>query len=215
MHALFSEEEFERIKYLLLVYEWGHRTLMTKLNIIREDLISAGNTSIENIHGRMKAPASIAGKLSKMNAPLDAENAKLHLKDIAGIRIICPFSRDIHYIIGLLRQMPEVKILDEKDYITHPKPSGYRSYHVIMEVPIFYSSKTEHIPVEVQLRTQAMDFWATLEHKARYKYKDHIPQHLSDELVACAEKIAMLDDRMFTIHEIITLINEDGSGPPD
>jgi len=209
--VLFCEDEFERIKTLLLVYEWGHRTLMTKLNIIREDLISAGDTSIENIHGRMKAPASIAGKLVRLGVPLSAESAKLHLRDIAGIRIICPFSRDIHYIIGLLRQMPEVKILDEKDYITKPKPSGYRSYHMIMEVPIFYSGKTDNIPVELQLRTQAMDFWATLEHKAKYKYKDHIPEHLSHALVECAKEIATLDERMFTIHEIITLINQDGS----
>ena len=211
MQVLFSAEEFERVKSLLLVYEWGHRTLLTKLSIIREDLKSEGDTSIENIHGRMKTPASIAGKLARLNVPLTGESAKQHLRDIAGIRIICPFSRDIHRIIDLLRLMPEVRILDEKDYITKPKPSGYRSYHVIMEVPIFYSGKTDNIPVEVQLRTQAMDFWATLEHKAQYKYRDHVPEHLSGALVACAEEIAKLDERMFTIHEIITLINQEGT----
>ncbi|MCL2856929.1 MAG: GTP pyrophosphokinase family protein [Oscillospiraceae bacterium] len=213
--ALFNEVEFEQVKALSLVYEWAHRTLMTKLNIISEDLASSGNSPIESIHGRMKSLTSIAGKLAKMGVPLTAENAKIHLRDIGGIRIICHFSQDIHYIISLLRQMPSVKILDEKDYITKPKPSGYRSYHVIMEVPIFYSGKTESIPVEIQLRTQAMNFWASLEHKARYKYQDHVPAHLSDELVAIAEKIDKLDRRMATIHEIITLINQDSDDTPD
>ena len=145
MPARFSEEEFEEIKNLLLVYEWGHRTLLTKLSIIHEDLKSAGDSSIENIRGRMKAPASIADKLAKLGAPLNAQNARLHLRDIAGVRIICPFARDIHYIIGLLRQIPDVSILDEKDYLTTPKPSGYRSYHMIMEVPVFYSGRTDNI----------------------------------------------------------------------
>jgi len=213
--ARFSAAEFEQIKSLLLVYEWGHRTLLTKLSIIHEDLLSSDNTSIESIQGRIKTPVSIAGKLAKLKVPVTAQSAKIHLRDIAGIRIICPFSRDIHYLIDLLRRMPEVKILDEKDYLTSPKPSGYRSYHVIMEVPVFYSGKTESIPVEVQLRTQAMNFWATLEHKARYKYQEHVPQHLSDELAAIAEKIAELDNRMFLIHEIIALINQNGQMPPD
>jgi len=210
MAARFSEEEFVRINALLLVYGWGHRTLLTKLSIIHEDLISAGKTSIETIHGRMKAPASIAGKLAKMKVPLTAQSARQYLRDIAGIRVICPFFRDIHYLIDLLRQMPEVKILEEKDYLATPKPSGYRSYHVIMEVPVFYSGKTENIPVEVQIRTQGMDFWATLEHKARYKYAEHVPEHLSAELASCAEKIAELDHRMFTISELIELINQSG-----
>jgi putative GTP pyrophosphokinase len=105
--------------------------------------------------------------------------------------------------------MPDAKVLKEKDYVGNPKPSGYRSYHLIMEIPVYYSGKTEAIPIEFQIRTNAMDFWATLEHKVRYKYKEHIPGHLCDELVLCADKIAELDDRMFLIHDIISLINQD------
>jgi len=210
MLVRFSEEEFAKLKNLLFIYEWGQQTLLTKLSIIHEDLkIFHENNPIEHIKGRIKSPESIAQKLHKMNVDITADNAKKHLKDIAGIRIICPFAKDIYYLTDLLRSMPDVNILDEKDYVSNPKPSGYRSYHVIMEIPIFYSGKIEYVVVEVQVRTEAMNFWSTLEHKARYKYEEHIPQHLCDELVICADKIAELDNRMFLVHEIISLINQE------
>ena len=210
MSVRFSDEEFARLKNLLLVYEWGQRTLLTKLNIIHEDLKNFENSSpIEYMKGRIKSPESIAQKLLKLSVDITADNAKKHLKDIAGVRIICPFARDIYYLAQLLRSMPDVYVVGEKDYVSRPKPSGYRSYHVIMEVPVFYSGKTENVTVEVQMRTEAMNFWSTLEHKARYKYKEHIPKHLCNELVMCADKIAELDNRMFLIHEIISLINQD------
>ena len=204
MTMRFSDEEFAKLKKILPVYEWGQRLLLTKLNIIHEDLKNfQDNSSIEYIRNRIKAPESIAQKLHEMGVDVTAENAKKHLKDIAGIRIICPFARDIYYLIDLLRSMPDTTILEEKDYVSNPKSSGYRSYHVVMEIPVFYSGKTERVAVEVQIRTEAMNFWATLEHKARYKYREDIPQHLCDELVVCADKIAELDNRMFLIHEDI------------
>ncbi|MCL2673786.1 MAG: GTP pyrophosphokinase family protein [Defluviitaleaceae bacterium] len=210
MSVRFSEEEFARLKNLFFVYEWGQRTLLTKLNIMQEDFKNfQENNPIEYITGRIKSPESIAQKLHKMDVEITAENVKRYLKDVAGIRIICPFAKDIHYLVGLLKAMPDVNILDERDYVSSPKPSGYRSYHVILEIPVFYSGKTENVVIEVQIRTEAMNFWSTLEHKARYKYQDHIPQHLCDELVICADKIAELDNRMFLIHEIISLINQD------
>jgi len=210
MSVRFSEEEFAKLKNLFFIYEWGQRTLLTKLNIMQEDFKNfQENNPIEYITGRIKSPESIAQKLHKMDVDITAENVKRYLKDVAGIRIICPFAKDIHYLVTLLKAMPDVNILDEKDYVTNPKSSGYRSYHVILEIPVFYSGKTENVVIEVQIRTEAMNFWSTLEHKARYKYQDHIPQHLCDELVICADKIAELDNRMFLIHEIISLINQD------
>ena len=207
----FSEEEFAKVKDLIVIYEWGQRTLLTKLNIMQDDFKSFGeNNPIEYIAGRIKSPESIAQKLHRLGLPLTADSVLEHLKDVAGVRIICPFARDIHYMVGMLRSMPDINILEEKDYIKEPKPSGYRSYHVILEIPVFYSGKTELVTVEVQIRTEAMNFWSSLEHKARYKYHDHIPEHLCDELVVCADKIAELDNRMFLIHEIISLINGDG-----
>ena len=209
MSLRFPADEFARLKKIMLVYEWGHKILLTKLRIIVEDYKHfQSNNPIENITSRMKAPESIAGKLHGLNAELTAENAKKHIKDIAGIRVICTYARDIYSLAYLLRCMPETKVLSEKDYVSNPKPSGYRGYHFLMEIPVYYSGNVENIPVEVQLRTAAMDFWATLEHKVKYKYKEHIPRHLSDELVVCAEKIAELDDRMFMIQDAISLLNQ-------
>jgi len=212
MSIRFSSEEFIKLKNLLFIYEWGQKTLLTKLSIMQDDFKNFQETSpIEYVKGRIKSPESIAEKLHKLNVEITAENVSKYLKDVAGVRIICSYAKDIHYLVGLLRAMPDVNILDEKDYVSKPKPSGYRSYHVIVEIPVFFSGKTKYVTVEVQLRTEAMNFWSTLEHKVRYKYQDHIPQHLCDELVVCADKIAELDNRMFLIHEIISLINEDTS----
>lgn len=204
MSIRFSTEEFTKLKALLLIYEWGHRTLLTKLAIIHEDFEHFhSDNPIDHIRGRIKAPESIAEKLHRLNLDLTAENAKKHILDIAGIRIICPFARDIYHLVALLHSMPELTIRGEKDYVQKPKKSGYRSYHLHIEIPVFYSGKTEHVVIEVQIRTEAMNFWATLEHEARYKYEGDIPDHLSDELVVSADKIAELDHRMFLIHENI------------
>lgn len=204
MGMRFSNEEFALLKKSLTVYEWAQRTLLTKLSIIRESLETTHESNpIDYIHARLKAPESIAQKLHRLGHDITAANAKEHLKDVAGVRIICPFARDIYYLVGMLRSLPDTKVLLEKDYISKPKPSGYRSYHVILEVPIFHCDKTEYVPVEVQIRTEAMNFWSTLEHKARYKYQNDVPQHLCDALTICADKISELDNQMFLIHETI------------
>jgi len=213
MSARFPVDEFDRLKKMLLIYEWGQKILLTKLDIIFEDFsYFHSNNPIENIRSRIKAPESIARKLMEIDSELTAASARAHVKDIAGVRIICTFAKDIYTLADIIRSMPEAKVLSEKDYVSNPKPSGYRGFHFILEIPVFFSGNIENIPVEVQLRTAAMDFWATLEHKVKYKYEEHIPRHLSDELVICADKIAELDDRMFTIHDIISLINEDRRG---
>jgi len=209
MSLRFPAEEFAQLKRIMLIYEWGRNILLTKLNIISEDFRNfETNNPIEYITSRMKAPESIAQKLFDIGEALTAEKAKEHIKDIAGIRITCTFARDIYTLADILRSMPETAVLSEKDYVSHPKPSGYRGFHFVMEVPVYHNGHVERVPVEVQVRTAAMDFWATLEHKVKYKYNEHIPKHLSDELVVCAEKIADLDDRMFMIHYAISLLNQ-------
>jgi len=209
MVAKFSEQEFEKLKKLTLLYEWAHKIMMTKLSIIHESHKHFESINpISSITGRLKTPASIAGKLHNDNLELTAENARKHLKDISGIRIICPYAKDIFFMADVIRAMPEIKILNEKDFVTNPKPSGYRSYHMIIEVDVYHSGRTETLPVEIQIRTEAMNFWSTLEHQAKYKYQNDIPKHLSDELVLCAEKISELDQRMYLIYEIISMINE-------
>jgi len=208
MSALFPVSEFAKVKKMLHIYGWGQKILLTKLDIIHQDFENFHNNNpIENIRSRMKAPESIAQKLAKQGHELTAENAQKYIMDIAGIRIICTFAKDIYFLAEIIRSMPHTIIISEKDYVSNPKPSGYRGYHFAMEIPVYFSGKIENVPVEIQLRTAAMDFWATLEHKVKYKYEEHIPQHLSDELVFCAEKIAELDGRMFTIHDMISLLN--------
>lgn len=209
MPARFPETELPKLNDLLLVYEWSQQLFIAKINIIHQDLMHFRDSNpIEHIKGRIKSPESIAGKLERLGLEVTAENAKEYIKDIAGIRIICPFAGDIHGLVEIINSVPDLKVYEQKDYITNPKPSGYRSYHMIMGVPVFYSGKEEDIPVEVQIRTASMDFWASMEHKVRYKYNERVPKHLSDELVICAEKIAELDKRMSLIQEIVSLINE-------
>jgi len=208
MQARFESNEFAKIKDLLTIYDWGQKTLITKLDIIQEDLRKfQNNTAIDYVRSRIKTPESIAQKLHKMGHEITAENANKYLQDIAGIRIITPFARDIYFLTELIRKIPDIHIIKEKDYISSPKPSGYRSYHIIVNVPVFYSGGAHDVVVEIQIRTEAMNFWATLEHKVRYKFQDYIPQHLNDELIVIANQIAYLDDRMYRIHDIVTLIN--------
>ena len=208
----FSDREFTKLKRILPVYDWSLQIAMTKLKILQqEQLITQSRNPIEHIKARLKSPEAIAQKLQKLNLEITAANAKGKLRDIAGIRMICPFAKDIRILVEILKSMPGMEVVDEEDYISNPKPSGYRSFHLTLMIPVYFSGSTEDVPVEVQLRTAAMDFWATMEHQVRYKYKEHIPQHLCDELVICAEKITELDERMLLIQEIISLINEDSS----
>jgi len=209
--AFFSDEENKKMQDLLLMYEWGQKLLMTKMQIIFDALNHFQNLyPIEHVKSRIKSIENIAKKLENLKLEITAENAAKHVKDIAGIRIICSYGKDIYHLAELIKTIPDTKVVAEKDYVSKPKDSGYRSFHLILDIPVFYSGKNEVIPVEIQLRTAAMDFWATLEHKVRYKYREHIPKHLCDELIICADKIAELDDRMYLIHEIISLINQEG-----
>ena len=210
MFDSFSDNEYKKIKQILPVYEDALKQLMTNIQLsFSSNEQFQKNNPVEHVKTRIKSPENIANKLIRLDLDVTAENAKKVLTDIAGIRIICSYAKDIFFLVDLLKTLPETQVLIEKDYVSNPKKSGYRCYHVIMEVPVFTSGKKELVPVEVQLRTAAMDFWATLEHKVRYKYNEFIPKHLSDELSICAEKIAELDNRMFLIHDIISLINQD------
>jgi len=206
--ARFNEEEFVKLKKLTPIYQWGLETLLTKLRIVHEDLRNNQDKDvIDYIASRIKNPESIAQKLYGLGVPITAESAREHLRDVAGIRILCPFTEDIKFLANLICSIPDLRIESQKDYVTNPKPSGYRSYHIIAHVPVFYAGKVEEVAVEIQIRTEAMNFWATLEHKVRYKFKGDIPKHLSDELANIANQISEMDNRMFLIHEIISLIN--------
>jgi len=206
MAALFPSEEFAKLKEQLILYQCALKTISMRIDILLEDFSNfQNNNPIEHVKTRLKTPESIAGKLQRQHLDLTAESARKHLTDIAGVRCICSYATDITYIVNVLKQQPDITVRSEKDYVNNPKPSGYRSYHLILDVPIYLTNKTECLPVEVQIRTQAMDFWASLEHKVRYKYKDKMPDHLSTELIKCADEIADLDQRMYLIQELVDM----------
>lgn len=202
MSVRFSENEFNKLKNCLVPYNCALKNIETRVNILLEDFQNFQKSNpIEHVKSRLKSPESIAAKLERRGFPVTAESAVKNLYDIAGIRITCAYSKDIAFLADVFRRQKDIRVIYERDYITSPKATGYRSYHLAVEIPIYLTSETRHVPVEVQIRTQAMDFWASLEHNVRYKYDNEVPEYISSELVACAEEIAVLDGRMYKIHE--------------
>lgn len=181
----------------------GVKEVSTKLEILNEEFQDTHERNpIHSMKSRIKSPKSIVEKLSRKGFPLNTESAVSNLDDIAGIRIICPYIEDIYTVKQLLEAQDDVEIIRVTDYIANPKPNGYRSLHLIVKVPVFFSNHKASIKVEVQIRTIAMDFWASLEHQLRYKAIDaeNIPESIANELKECADTIAMTDLRMQDIH---------------
>jgi putative GTP pyrophosphokinase len=197
----FGLKEFDKLKQKMVRYECALKNMKTRIDILNDDFEQQQHNPIEHIKHRLKSPESIADKLNRLKLDITAKNATEFLTDIAGIRCICSYAKDINDIVQALKMQPDLKVIKEKNYVECPKTSGYRSYHMVLEVPIYLATSIKKVPVEVQIRTQAMDFWASLEHKARYKYKSDMPKELSDELIECAERIHALDERMFGIQE--------------
>lgn len=197
----------------MLLFSGALRELNTKFEIINEEFaIRLKSNPIEHIKSRLKTPRSIAKKLIKRGYEPTLENALEHIDDIAGIRIICSFTEDIYRIATVIQAQNYIKVLKIKDYILHPKTNGYRSYHMIVEVPVFLSGKAEMTRVEIQIRTIAMDFWASLEHKIRYKFESDAPQNINDDLLECANITASLDEKMLSLNNEIERYRPDEGG---
>ena len=206
MAVRFCDEEFAKLKEILVLYRCALNNMYSRIDTLLEDFTNLQPYNpIEHVKIRMKSPESIVEKLYRRGFPLTVDSATTNLTDIAGVRCICSYAKDVIILAEALKRQPDLTIIQEKDYVTEPKPTGYRSYHMIIEVPIYLTDKTTKLPVEVQIRTQAMDFWASLEHKVRYKYDDKIPESLSRELIECAARIRELDHRMSLIQEIADL----------
>ena len=163
---------------------------------------------IEHIKTRVKKPKSIIQKLINKGIEPTVENAIKNINDIAGVRIICSFTDDIYRIFEILANQNDINVVQIKDYIKHPKKNGYRSLHVLITIPVFLSTGTKNVPVEIQIRTIAMDFWASLEHKIYYKYRNKTFDNISDELKECADMITLLDNKMSDIRNEIKKIEE-------
>ena len=191
-------------KEVTLVYNSALKEIGTKLEILNDEFQHVHRYNpIEHIKSRLKTPESIVKKLKKNGYESTIDNMIEHVNDIAGIRVICSFTSDIYRIAEMIANQSDLKVLSVKDYIVSPKPSGYKSYHLLVSVPIYLSDKTVDAKVEIQIRTVAMDFWASLEHKIYYKFEGHAPEYISSDLKECADMIAALDEKMLSLNEAI------------
>ena len=181
---------------LMSYYRCAMMEVSTKFNVLDEELsLQYDRNPIEAIQTRLKSPESIMDKLSRRGLPFSAESIEQNLNDIAGVRVICAYISDIYMLRDALLRQDDIVLLQEKDYIKNPKPNGYRSLHLIVETPIFLHDQKKQMRVEVQFRTMAMDWWASVEHKLRYK-KPAAPEEVNSELKECAEISADLDKRL-------------------
>ena len=185
------------LQQLLMLYESGIKQITTKFEILEDEFESRHmRNPIETITSRIKDPMSIVEKLQRKGLSLTIDNMVNKLYDIAGIRVTCPFISDVYHVTQMLLQQDDIDLIEMKDYIKNPKPSGYRSLHVIVKVGVYFSDQKREIPVEIQIRTIAMDFWASLEHQLHYKKDYKMPEDISQELKAIADTITENDRRM-------------------
>lgn len=202
----------EEWSHVLLLYDAALKQINTKLEILNNELkLTHQYNPIEHIKSRLKTPQSIAKKLRQYNKELTVDNIIKFVNDVAGIRIICSFTSDIYRIADLISSQKDIKVLKIKDYIANPKPNGYTSYHMIVAIPVCLSNITIDTKVEIQIRTIAMDFWASLEHKIYYKFEGNAPDHIRRELRECSELVSYLDKKMLSINEDIQKYSEQQS----
>ncbi len=189
---------------LILIYSSALKQIETKLEILNDEfrLVHLYNP-IEHIKSRIKTPESIVKKLKRHGHESTLDNMVTYVNDIAGIRIICSFESDIYQLAEIISNQQDIRVISVKDYIVKPKPSGYKSYHMIVTVPVYLSDRIMDTKVEIQIRTVAMDFWASLEHKMNYKFEGNAPKYLKQQLVECARIVSQLDTRMMILNEEI------------
>ena len=197
-------EDVDSWETLMFLYNAALKEISTKIEILNDEFQHVHHyTPIEHIKSRIKTPESIVKKLKKNGYEVNVKNMVKHVRDIAGIRIICSFTSDIYLIADMITKQGDLKIISLKDYIKHPKDSGYQSYHMLVSVPIYLSGGFVDTIVEIQIRTVAQDFWASLEHKIYYKFEGNAPDYISRELQECSKIVAKLDERMLSLNNTI------------
>jgi len=197
-------EDVDSWETLMFLYNAALKEISTKIEILNDEFQHVHHyTPIEHIKSRIKTPESIVKKLKKNGYEVNVKNMVKHVRDIAGIRIICSFTSDIYLIADMITKQGDLKIISLKDYIKHPKDSGYQSYHMLVSVPIYLSGGFVDTIVEIQIRTVAQDFWASLEHKIYYKFEGKAPDYISRELQECSKIVAKLDERMLSLNNTI------------
>lgn len=186
----------------MMAYKFALDELNTKIDILKQEFHYVHDYNpIEHVKSRIKTPESILRKIYKKGYDPNLDSIKENIQDIAGLRITCSFISDIYELSDMLEKQKDITIIKRKDFIKNPKPNGYQSLHLILTIPVFMSDKTENVRVEVQIRTIAMDFWASLEHKIKYKFNKSAPDRLLEELKEAADSVAKLDKKMENIHK--------------
>ena len=203
-NAIKNYEDVDSWKTIMFLYNAALKEVETKLEILNDEFQHVHQYNpIEHIKTRIKTPESIVKKLKRYGYETSVENMVKYINDIAGVRLICSFTSDIYRLAEMIGNQSDLKVLSIKDYIKNPKDSGYKSFHMLVGVPVFLSDSVVHTKVEIQIRTIAMDFWASLEHKIYYKFEGHAPAYISEDLKVCADMVSELDDRMLSLNEAI------------
>ncbi len=203
-YRTYKDNEVDSWTEVTFTYAAALKQVQTKMEILNDEFQHVHQYNpIEHIKSRIKTPESIVKKLKRHGYESTIGNMIQYVNDIAGIRVICSFTSDIYRIADMIKGQKDIKLISVKDYITYPKASGYRSYHMLVSVPVYLSDRIVDTKVEIQIRTVAMDFWASLEHKMHYKFEGAAPEHIKNELVECAKLAADLDERMLSLNEEI------------
>lgn len=206
--AQWATQKTEEFFRLMSYYRCAIMEIETKLNVLNEEhRLLHDRNPINSIQSRLKTPGSIRSKLARKGLPMTRQSIEENLNDVAGLRVVCSFPADIFTIADALLSQDDILLIEKKDYIAHPKENGYRSLHLILAVPIFLTNEKRMMKVEVQLRTIAMDCWASLEHQLRYKKQLAFPDHIAHELAVCAELSAQLDRRMNSLMQQLSSNN--------
>lgn len=202
-------DDVDSWKTMMFLYNSALKEVKTKIEILNDEFQHVHQYNpIEHVKSRIKTAESIVKKLKKEGRESTIENMVKYVNDIAGVRITCSFTSDIYRIAEMISKLYGIKVLTVKDYIKNPKESGYKSYHLLVSVPIFMSDKVIDTTVEIQIRTIAMDFWASLEHKIYYKFEGNAPKSISRELKEFAQMVSMLDAKMLSLNETIKQYNQ-------
>jgi len=199
----------KEINNILLKYDYALEILKVEISyLIKEYELKHNYNPVEHIKTRIKTIDSITNKLNKKGYELNLENIQKYIHDVIGIRIICSFLSDVYDIVNLIKNFKHIIVVEEKNYIINPKNSGYTSYHLIIKMPIYLNNSIEHIEAEIQIRTVAMDFWASLDHKIQYKFSSFIPEEVKKEMYNYAVDIKNLDCKMLELNKMMTKYKE-------
>ena len=203
-------EKDKELEGLILKYTAALKTLETEISILLQDYEYKNNYNpVEHIKSRLKSYDSASKKLISKGYEVNTTNIEKHVHDMVGLRIVCSFLSDVYEIVKIIENSDQITVHDKEDYITNPKDTGYSSYHLNVYIPVYLIDGVELVEAEIQIRTVAMNFWASLDHKITYKFKGEIPEEIKDEMHKCAEDIHALDQKMLTLNKEMQIIKED------